>query len=364
MKHIRRMRGHWGSNLHLQTPLAPFSYAMATLRLATFNVESLGDDSSNAAPLVARVKILRPQLMRLDADILCLQEVDAGKIDGHRGLPALDELLADTPYAGYSRFVSHSVHGDYPADRHNLVILSRFPIERGEQIRHDIVQPLHYGPVTALPAPAQAIEARFDRPFLHATVVLPSGKRLHVINLHLKSPLAAAIPGQKSSPFVWNSVQGWAEGFFLAAMKRASQALEIRLTIDRVLDAEADAMIAVCGDFNADSWEVPVQIVCGGHEETHNDALKNRTLVPLEMRVSAPRRYSVLHGGRPLMLDHVLVSRNLATLFRDVELQNEQLTDEILSRPESRQPAESFHAPLCVEFDVGGHTAGLNSRNV
>ncbi len=326
---------------------------MSSLRLATFNLESLGDNSGAAAPLAERIAVLRPQLTRLDADIVCLQEVDPEDVPGERrrALVALDKLLAGTPYAGYERCVSRSPHGDYPADRHNLVILSRFPVERSGQIHHDLVPPLRYPPVTAVPQPAPAIEARFDRPFLHAVVRLPGGQRIHVLNLHLKSPLAAAIPGQKRSAFVWNSVAGWAEGFFLSALKRAGQALEVRLAVDRVFDAEPEAMVAVCGDFNADSWEVPVQIVRGAAEETQNTALAGRALTPLDMKVAKPRRYSVLHAGRALMLDHVLVSQNLATLADEVDLSNEGLADEVLSHPESRHPAESFHAALCVEFD-------------
>lgn len=337
---------------------------MGGLRLATFNLESFGGDSGAAAPLPQRIAVLRPQFTRLDADIVCLQEVDPEDVPGerHRALVALDELLAGTPYASYFRFVSHSVHGDYPADRHNLVILSRFPFERSGQVRHDFVRPLRYPPVTAMPQPAPAIEARFDRPFLHAVIRLPDGQRIHVLNLHLKSPLAAAIPGQKRSAFVWNTVGGWAEGFFLSALKRAGQALEVRLALDRVFDAEPEAMVAVCGDFNADSWEVPVQIVRGAVEDTQNSALAERALTPLEIKVAKPRRYSVLHAGRPLMLDHVLVSRNLAALTDEVDLANEELADEVLSHPENRRPAESFHAPLCVGFDLGRRAGQAGPR--
>jgi endonuclease/exonuclease/phosphatase family metal-dependent hydrolase len=332
---------------------------MTRLRIATFNVESLGEVSDAVAPLACRIAVLRPQFMRLDADILCLQEVDAEDLParGGRALLALDELLAGTPYAGYFRAVSRSSYGDYPADRHNLVILSRFPIEASGQLRHDIVSPLRYTPITAMPKPSAAIEARFDRPFLHATVVLPDGRRLHVLNLHLKAPLAAAIPGQKRSALVWNSTQGWAEGFFLAAMKRAGQALEARLFVDRLLDSEPEALIAVCGDFNADSWEVPVRVLLGATEETNNRALASRALTALELQVSRPRRYSVIHAGRPVMLDHILASRALSALLSETELHNEDLSDEVFSRPEARRPAESFHAPLCAGFDLRAKTA-------
>ena len=86
------------------------------VRLASFNVETLGGAAlagaggDEAAALDERIALLRPQLIRLDADILCLQEVDGqrgGKGGAGRGrkrcLAALDRLLASTTYAGFHR---------------------------------------------------------------------------------------------------------------------------------------------------------------------------------------------------------------------------------------------------------------------
>lgn len=45
------------------------------LRIATFNLMTLDDRRGLKPGLDERIPILRPQLVRLDADILCLQEV-------------------------------------------------------------------------------------------------------------------------------------------------------------------------------------------------------------------------------------------------------------------------------------------------
>ena len=74
-------------------------------RLATFNLENL-DDGPNADPSFdARLGVLRPQLQRLRADILCLQEVNAHKPapKARRVMAALDRLVEGTPYAEFAR---------------------------------------------------------------------------------------------------------------------------------------------------------------------------------------------------------------------------------------------------------------------
>jgi endonuclease/exonuclease/phosphatase family metal-dependent hydrolase len=71
---------------------------MTIFRIATFNLENLGDPSGDGTALEHRIAALRPQLLRLDADILCLQEVNAQQEPGHgRSLRALDALLQETP---------------------------------------------------------------------------------------------------------------------------------------------------------------------------------------------------------------------------------------------------------------------------
>ena len=125
------------------------------------------------------------------------------------------------------------------------------------------------------------------------------------------------MPGQKLEPFVWKTVGGWAEGFFLSAMRRAGQALELRLLLEQMFDAEAHRLIAVAGDFNAEDHEVPLKIIVGAEEDTGNGALSSRSLVLLDRALPDDRRWSVLHHGRPQMLDHILASRTLQARFAE-----------------------------------------------
>jgi predicted extracellular nuclease len=65
--------------------------------------------------------------------------------------------------------------------------------------------------------------------------------------------------------------------------------------VDGIL--EEDALIVVCGDFNADSDDVPVQAI-RGTENIGNPALSRRVLVPCERTIPEPARYSYLYHGR------------------------------------------------------------------
>src|SRR3546814_9152159 len=80
----------------------------ATMRIATFNLESLDLAPGAEAAFARRAAVLRPQLEALRADILCLQEVNGQHVAGESGraLTALERLLAKTRYDGYHRFAS------------------------------------------------------------------------------------------------------------------------------------------------------------------------------------------------------------------------------------------------------------------
>lgn len=321
------------------------------MRIATFNLESLDVPPRAAVALDDRIAVLRPQLERLGADILCLQEVNGQHRPGapERTLDALDRLVTGTPYAGFFRAATMRPGGGV-ADVHNLVTLSRWPLRDVRQLQNDLVPALDYRLLTAEPPVEEGISLRFDRPILIADVDLAPGPVVTVVNVHLRAPLAAPIPGQKEAPFVWKSVAGWAEGYALSAWRRTAQALEVRLAIDRILDEDPGRALVVTGDFNAEDHETPLKILVGADEDTGNGRLAPRSLVVLDRAVSADRRFSTLHHGRPQMLDHILASRALMARFRSIEVHNEALGDEIVSYTRVEHATESCHAPVVAEF--------------
>lgn len=315
------------------------------MRIATFNIESLDE------PVAPRLPVLRPALERLAADILCLQEVNGQKVPGRRqrGLAALDEVLTGTSYEGFHRVSTHGHGRDGAADVHNLVTLSRFPILAHAQVLHDLVPPVELVPVTAEPVATSALPIRFERPILRVEIDCGS-RQLHVINAHLRAPIASPIAGQKAGPFAWRSVRGWAEGYYHSGMKRIAQAFELRLLVDGIFDREPDACILIAGDFNAEANETPMRLLAGVAEDTGNADLARRALVVLDRGIEVSRRFSVVHHGRPQMLDHMLASHALLGAFRRIEVHNEALGDEAVGWASQVAAAGSYHAGLVATF--------------
>ena len=321
------------------------------VRLATFNIENLGRRSGGALAIEARRPTLQAQLARLDADILCLQEVNAqeGRPGPARELRDLDIVLAGTPYAAFERACTLRKSGVGPLDIHNLVTLSRWPIRRSRQLWNEMVAPPGYRPPTSEAGDDTAIA--WDRPILLCEIVIEPERTVHVINLHLRAPIAAYLADQKLASGAWKTVPAWAEGFFVAAVKRTGQAFEARLAVDEIFDTDAGALIAVAGDFNATARETPVRIIRGDPEDTGNVELAERALVPLADGADESG-FTVVHGERRIMLDHILASRSLALACRKITIDNMSLLDETEPGWVSALRPGSYHAPVVAEFEL------------
>ena len=323
------------------------------IRIVTFNLENLDDIQGASLTLQERIKVMRPQLVRLNADIICFQEIHGQETPGQpRQLLALNQLLQNTPYTAYNIVSTKTEDGTQVYDKRNLVIISHLNINDHNQYKHDYVPAPRYQKVMAIPPENEDKKITWERPILHAKLILPHNQTLHVINLHLKSRIPTNIDGQKLNNYTWKSTSGWAEGYFLSSMKRVGQALETRVLIDNIFDNDENALIVVCGDFNSDFDNVPVQAICGDVENTGNGKLANRVLVPCERTVPEPSRYSLLYQGKGEMLDHLVVSRSLLAYYKNTEIHNEILHDESIAFATDKKYPESDHAPVVAEFYI------------
>ena len=88
-------------------------------------------------------------------------------------------------------------------------------------------------------------------------------------------------------------------------------------------------------------------LLCEG-EDTGNPVLAARALSMLDARVPGDRRYSVVHGGRKLMLDRLLISQRLSRALTGAEIFNQDLADET----RGPAPLTSFHAPVVARFEL------------
>ncbi len=324
------------------------------VRLATFNMESFGETRFQPDALAVRIKALRPVLRAIGADILCLQEMNAQKVKGSTGpreFLSLDLLLEGTLYQNFHRAFSLRNDGQGPRDRHNLVTLSRFPIDQSRSLWHSHVDPPAWNARTDRPAIDYEEPITWDRPILHTTITLPDSRKLDVFNLHLRAPIAAPIAGQKLSADEWRSTQGWAEGFFLSAVKRAGQALELRQAVDDIFQRDENPLIALAGDFNADLDSAALRIARAGIEDTGNASLAPYALHDLIEKIPPDRRFTVLHHGRPYIIDHILVSaalRQCNTLFK---ILNDALPDDVDGQRD-QVIQTSLHAPVLADFTL------------
>lgn len=327
------------------------------MRIATFNIENLDDGPARPdrdAPFEVRVRILRPMLERLRADVICFQEVHGQRdADGApRTLRALRTLLEGTRYAEYSLSSTLGSDGGVEALR-NLVVAAHpdWNVEEVRQIQNTLVNPPEYSRVTA-EGDQSPIAVTWERPTLYVRLARAGAPPLHILNVHFKSKNPTEVPGQKVDRFTWATASGWAEGYFLSSMKRVGAALETRIFIDMLFDADPDARVLICGDFNAEPDEVPVMTIRGMTEDTGNAALNDRVMYPVALSIAESRRFSLYHHGRGNLLDHMLVSRPMMSTFKDAEIHNEMIHDESIAFAFDAKFPESDHAPMVAEFDA------------
>lgn len=321
---------------------------MDTLRIATLNPLDLGlgrtrslsaaDNPADARKLEAlHLSAIQRMLVRMRADVLALQEV----IDDE----ALDQVLAGTPYAGYER-TPLDPHPD--VERHQ-VVLSRFPIR--EYHLHRQHSRLHWLPQ----GEGQPLEVRWSRPIVEVSLELPGIGRTRLLGVHLKSKRPSEVPGASPSPSAgWPSLAAHAEGATLSSLKRVGQALELRRLVDGLFARYRDARIVVLGDFNDTTESVPLSIIRGSYVEARNPLLWDQELYPVELSVPTEKQFTLLHDGKPQMIDHILISRALLAQFRSATIHNETLRDHWATPRTIDFLPESDHAPVVAEFWCGG----------
>jgi len=323
------------------------------MKIATFNMESFGEDKHDADALSPRLEALRPKILELDADILCLQEVNAQKLKGEtaRQFRALDLLLEETPYRNFHRATSERPSGKGPGDRHNLVILSRYPIRRIDSLYQSHAHPPLWQPSFASPAYEEPQAIAFDRPVLQTEIDIGAQRPLHLFGVHLRAPIAAMIRGCKRADRSWKTVSAWAEGYQMSVLKQTAQALELRLAVEEIFDRDEEAQIVIAGDFNATGDTGTLRLLRADPDDTGSPHLAPRRLYQLDASLPPDQRKTVIHKGRGQALDHILASASMTHRTTGFKVFNVDLPDEVYHADRDGY-AGSFHAAMLAEFEV------------
>jgi hypothetical protein len=131
-------------------------------------LENFDETAAGEWPSLAeRLTLMRPQIVRLRANIACFQEVNGQERPNQpRSLLALIELLDGTNLAG-AQLPSTRTTNNEVYDERNLVVATTFPVLNVEQLRNDLVDPLSYRRLTANPPDAGAVTISIERPILH-----------------------------------------------------------------------------------------------------------------------------------------------------------------------------------------------------
>ncbi len=221
-----------------------------TIRLASYNMLNYFDQEndpslegeyddfgSNPGPTSRqRCETMAAAIRAIDADILAVQEVESeAALKWFR-----DQYLADM---GYDYIVSKDV-GYYRGIEQGL--LSRFPITASQIWPAQRLSPA--GPTTEgwdeIPADVNSRDMTFQRSPLFATVRTPDGYELSLFIVHHKA-------GRNR----------WL---------REAEAVQIMKFVNELITRNADANIAVVGDFNAQPWDRSMQAYFrGGMIDAH-----------------------------------------------------------------------------------------------
>ena len=314
------------------------------IRFATFNVCNLSQPGAklydNLAPLTsaeyqAKVLWTAQQLDQLDADVIGLQEVFS--------MAALRDVLAAS-----RRYREASLSGFDPAPdpltgeprlTPQVALISRLPL----------AAPAHayqlFPDGVAMPEGNRDAD-RFARAPLHAQVLLPDGRVIDVLVIHLKSKRPDYRQGDPG-----DEAMLYAQANLRSLIRRGTEAVALRALLSQ-MDRDGRRPRIVLGDFNDTADAVTTTIVMGsGCVGLADEELSGRLFDSNQIQRGRDRLrhvgYTNIHEGHYMTIDHVLVSEefNPASRFAVGEVMDvTYLNDHLLQA----KPEASDHGQVLV----------------
>jgi endonuclease/exonuclease/phosphatase family metal-dependent hydrolase len=310
------------------------------LSLATFNVENLLDPRTEPerARLADKIAWIARMIDACDADVIGLQEVGT--------LPLVRAVLDRTAAPrGWGEPVLGTA--DARGIRCALVARAHVPIA---STRVHTAESLAF-PVFRAGDPAPfGTRIPLRRGVVHARVRAADLGDVDVFVVHFKSVRAVPPRDAAGNELPSRSQRERAEGQLRAIVWRAAEALFVRGLVDDLLGADearradTQAQVAVVGDMNDVADSVVLRTLRGEPPD----------LLDCTAGVDAAQRFSCLHEGQAVQIDHVLASARLhGRLAREggARFLNTELRAQRDGRdPRSGDGVVSDHAPLVVRF--------------
>ncbi len=346
------------------------------VKIASFNVRNLvlpgvkyyGNNSYSNAAYRRKLTWLAEQLIRMDADVVCLQEVfHAEAVDAlvARYHALIKERLSSRRQES-ARYVDHWTVANMDATaarpQPGLAVLSRSPLL--DRLK---VQDLKKNPIEI--EPSMGFSYRLDklsRPLMAIKVDLGQGVDGWVYNAHLKSKRPLHPENSTAEEEENLDFYGRAQGTFRSLALRAGEALALRRLILEHLTG-SDTPVIVAGDLNDEVGAVTTEMVAGEMPFRGWDYDVKRGFWDVEMysavrshmrRTEHASIHTHVYNGHYGTIDHILVSQEF--YYRNplrvgdinyVQVFNDHLTDNSITGAPSLGDA-SDHGQVVVRLSI------------
>ncbi|MGH8774504.1 MAG: endonuclease/exonuclease/phosphatase family protein [Jiangellaceae bacterium] len=269
------------------------------LTVATWNVENLflpGGDSgpANVEVYTRKLEYLAATIDGAGADVICLQEL-GGSEPVTDLVAAMDDALPQLALG-------------VPDERGIRVgVLSRYPIAEA----YDWLE-FPDGGLPDVKDPDGNILTAMGRGAVEVVLDLGeivAGAKLRVVTAHLKSRILS-FPNDRFFPL---DEDERARGAGFALIRRAAEAVAVRVELNRWMPREPDVPVVLAGDMNDEPGAVTTSLLSGPEDGNPNrpDLGDPYRLYNLADRLPADRSFSRIYRNRRELIDHILISRPL-----------------------------------------------------
>lgn len=304
------------------------------MKIATYNTNFLFDEGIHNHSgkdwnytdelIAARIEYFAKLVPELDADVVLLEEIAAQSV--------IERIIAGSgiDYAYYlatpdASGVGNAVlYKDRGASTDSIPAISSLPVFVAGDV--DTIGP--------------RIWSRRD--FVHLTTAY-NGQPLHLLGIHIKSNFLMAEKTASGEDQPMESQAALADGLIRSELFRFAQAKKVREVIDGIFASEPEAYIVVGGDFNAEETNSVYRMIRGLNKKAPT------TLAATNQDISPDQRFSLLGSDRNWLVDHLLVSQNLAGSVVNAEILTDKISDVKNVAPDPTLIA-SDHAPVVIEL--------------